>query len=150
MGKIFEISFLFITFVITSADAAIVELPLAAEGRYDVNSVHWEMDFDLGITFTEISHVYIDWSGEMMAGLAIDHTTPGPQPFPLDVGLHASLGSNPWPRLTDVYGGKQLIQSRKVLTYRVSLVYRGQPPGLTYSTARVRLRLIMLYWAVPM
>ncbi|MHC4633209.1 MAG: PEP-CTERM sorting domain-containing protein [Planctomycetota bacterium] len=64
------------------------------------------MDFDLGVTFTDISHVYIDWSGEIMAGLAVDPMRPGPQPFPLDVGLLASLGRNPGSRITDVYGGE--------------------------------------------
>jgi hypothetical protein len=106
MGKIAAISVLVVLLSITGADAAIVELPLAAEGRYDVNSGPWEMDFDLGVTFTEISYVYIDWSGEITAGLAVDPMRPGPQPFPLDVGISAYLGANPWPRLAAVYGGE--------------------------------------------
>ncbi len=106
MGKIVAISVLVVLFGITGADADIVELPLAAEGRYDVNSPHWEMDFDLGVTFTEISYVYIDWSGKIMAGLAVDPMRPGPQPFPLDVGISSYLGANPWARLAAVYGGE--------------------------------------------
>ncbi|MGB2809890.1 MAG: PEP-CTERM sorting domain-containing protein [Sedimentisphaerales bacterium] len=106
MGKIAAIISLVLLLGITVADAAIVELPLGAEGRYDANSEPWEMDFDLGVTFTDISHVYIDWSGEIMAGLAVDPMRPGPQPFPLDVGLLAYLGRNPGGRLATVMGGE--------------------------------------------
>lgn len=44
------------------AEADIFELPLAAEGEYDFQDT-WTTEFDLGVTFTEISNVYIDWSG---------------------------------------------------------------------------------------
>lgn len=106
MGKIVAISVLVVLFGITAANADIVELSLAAEGRYDDNSGPWEMDFDLGVTFTEISHVYIDWSGEITAGLATDPMIPGPQPFPCEVGISAYLGRNPGARLAAVYGGE--------------------------------------------
>ena len=43
--------------------AAIVELPLDCAGTYDPDNQYWTTDFDLGVTFTEIFHVYIDWSG---------------------------------------------------------------------------------------
>lgn len=46
-------------------NAAIVQLPLDCAGVYDFNTPPWTLDFDLGVTFTEISSVYIDWSGEM-------------------------------------------------------------------------------------
>jgi hypothetical protein len=106
MCKIASISGLVLLLSITGVYADIVELPLDCEGRYDVNSGPWEMDFDLGITFTEISHVYIDWAGEIMAGLAYNPSMPGPQPYPCDIGLIASLGRNPGARLADVYGGE--------------------------------------------
>ena len=106
MGKIAAISGLVLLLSITGVDAAIVELPLGAEGRYDVDSGSWEMDFDLGVTFTEISHVYIEWSGEITAGLATDPWVPGPQPFPCEVGISAYLGRNPGARLAAVYGGE--------------------------------------------
>jgi len=69
MRKIVAISVLVVLLSITGADADIVELPLGAEGRYDVDSGSWEMDFDLGVTFAEISNVYIDWSGTITAEL---------------------------------------------------------------------------------
>jgi hypothetical protein len=83
-----------------------VELPLNCAGIYDVNSPPWTMDFDLGVTFSKISHVYIDWSGEITAGLAVSDDDPC-NPFPLRAGISGSLGSNPWPRLTDVMGGEE-------------------------------------------
>jgi hypothetical protein len=106
MRKIAVISGLVVLLSITAVNADIVELPLDCEGRYDVDSGPWEMGFDLGVTFTEITNVYIDWSGEIMAGLATDPMRPGPQPFPCDVGLLAYLGHNPYARLTEVYGGE--------------------------------------------
>jgi hypothetical protein len=90
------------------ARADIVELPLAATGIYDHDTPQWTSDFDLGVTLTEISNVYIDWSGEIIAGLAIKYdpqTFEPSEPFPMDVGIYAFLGSNPYPRVTDVWGG---------------------------------------------
>jgi hypothetical protein len=58
-----------------------VELPLTGSaGFYDVNTPAWTMDFDLGVTFSEISHVYIDWSGEINASLTQDIGDPEPIP----------------------------------------------------------------------
>ena len=63
----------------------------------------WEKDFDLGVTFTEISHIYIDWSGGITGGLAVDdYGAPG-EPFPLDVGIIASMS---YPRLSEIWGGE--------------------------------------------
>lgn len=88
------------------ARADIVELDLFSIGcptEFDHDSPYWQTDFDMGTSFIEISHVYMDWSGEITAGLATDPTKPGPQPFPLDVGIYASLT---YPRITDVWGGE--------------------------------------------
>ncbi|MGB2809249.1 MAG: PEP-CTERM sorting domain-containing protein [Sedimentisphaerales bacterium] len=127
MGKIAAISSLVVLLVITGADAAIVELPLACEGRYDVNSGSWEMDFDLGVTFTDISHVYIDWSGEITAGLAFDHTRPGPQPFPEDIGLSAWLVSASFWRHTNVYGGAALYPEPEVFDFKSEFEVGSMP-----------------------
>ena len=64
MGKIIAIITLVVLLSIAGANADIVELPLAAEGEY-ASSETWTMDFDLGVTFLDISHVYIDWAGEI-------------------------------------------------------------------------------------
>jgi hypothetical protein len=130
MDKIAAISALVLLLGITGADAAIVELPLACEGWYDVNTPDWEMNFDLGVTFTDISHVYIDWSGEIMAGLAVDPMRPGPQPFPLDVGISAYLGANPWPRLAAVYGGEATYPEPEGFVFQSEF---GLPGATTWS-----------------
>lgn len=130
MYKIASISGLVLLLSITGVDADIVELPLDCEGRYDVNTPYWEMDFDLGITFTEISHVYIDWAGEIMAGLAYNPSMPGPQPYPCDVGIYASLGSNPYLRRITVWGGDVTYPEPQVFDFRSEFEL---PPSTTWS-----------------
>jgi hypothetical protein len=89
------------------SEAVIVELDLLSLGcptEFNLGT-SWQTDFDLGVNFIEITNVYIDWSGGITAGLAIDFDEPD-EPFPLDVGLFAFLGSNPSPRVADVWGGQ--------------------------------------------
>jgi hypothetical protein len=85
-----------------------VELPLNCTGTYDINTPYWTTDFDLGVTFSEISHVYIDWSGEITAGLAIYYTDPC-NPFPLEVGIRSAF-SFPF-RYVEVWGGEEIYPS---------------------------------------
>jgi len=97
----------------TMTNAAIVELDLFDLGcprQYDHDNStpdpsYWKSDFDLGVTLTEITNVYMDWAGEITAGLAIYDYDPG-NPFPLEVGIYASLGFNPSLRRTEVWGGE--------------------------------------------
>lgn len=84
------------------ANADIVELPLDCNRVYSSHLI-WTTDFDFGVPFTEISHVYMDWSGEITAGLAIFDTNPD-DPFPLEVGIKAYL-SSPIRARTTVWGG---------------------------------------------
>jgi hypothetical protein len=91
--------------VTTKAFAEIVTLPLNCAGRYDVNTPYWTSDFDLGVTFSEISHVYIDWSGEITGMLAVDYSGEPPYiPVPGDGGLSSYIGSYPR-RIAEVGGG---------------------------------------------
>jgi hypothetical protein len=108
-----------------SAQIVTVKFPLAAEGRYDPNSPGWQTDFDLGVRFIEISHVYMDWSGEITAGLAIDPMMPGPQPFPCDVGLIAYLGRNPGARHATVYGGEETYPDPESFDSRIEFELLG-------------------------
>lgn len=94
------------------ADAAIVHLDLLTLGcqtTYDPDSTEWTADFDLGITFSQISHVYIDWSGEIIGGLGqkydLQSGEPVGDPFPLPSGIYAYMGSNPYLRNADMFGG---------------------------------------------
>jgi hypothetical protein len=52
--------------IAAKANADIVEYELNCEGSYTV-SQNWTADFDLGIIFSEISHIYLDWSGSITA-----------------------------------------------------------------------------------
>ncbi|MHC4061528.1 MAG: PEP-CTERM sorting domain-containing protein [Planctomycetota bacterium] len=89
--------------VCSVAKADIVELALDCAGVYDANSSPWSTDFDLGVSFSEISHVYIDWSGDITGGLAVQG---GSDPFAIDVGIIAYLENPPNWRHTDVWGGE--------------------------------------------
>jgi len=124
--KVIMILLVFTLFEVGQMQADIVELPLACEGRYDPNSPVWKMDFDLGVPFTEISHVYMDWSGEIMAGLATDPTIPGPQQFPIEVGIHAYLGRNPGARFARVSGGEATYPKPESFDCRSEFQLRGK------------------------
>ena len=89
------------------ARADIVELNLFSLGcptAFDHNSPSWQTNFDLGVTFTQISHVYIDWSGEIMGRLVLAwHTPPA---YPSNEEIEAALGHYPSWRYTTALGGK--------------------------------------------
>jgi hypothetical protein len=103
-GLMMRVGGVIVMVLAATAFGDIVSMPLNCSGTYELNTF-WEYDFDFGVTFSEISNVYIDWSGEITAGRAIYYTDPC-NPFPLEVGIQASLGANPWGRLTEVYGGE--------------------------------------------
>ena len=81
------------------AGADTVQLDLLSLGcptELNSGTSYWQTNFDLGVTFTEISHVYIDWSGGITAGLVQDYNPstyePVGQPYPIDAGVYASFG----------------------------------------------------------
>ena len=91
-----------------TSEATIVELDLLSLGcptELNYDSTFWQTNFDLGVTFVEISHVYMDWSGSITAGLAIDYDNPD-EPFPLQVGLLAYLEKPPNWHYAQVWGGE--------------------------------------------
>jgi len=130
MGKIAAISVLVVLFGITGADADIVELDLfdlGCQTLYDPSSPYWSTDFDLGVTFIEISNVYIDWAGEIAAGLAIDYRNPG-EIFPEDVGISAAIGLSLSFRHTGVLErGKATYPDPEPFDYRSEFVYGTMP-----------------------
>jgi hypothetical protein len=107
--KVF-ITFLFLLAGGGVAGADIVELDLFSLGcptNFDSNSHSWSSEFDLGVQFSEITSVYIDWSGEITAGLAVEVDNPD-DPFPIDVGVFSSLGIPFDGHLTDaLWGGEE-------------------------------------------
>ena len=60
--------------------ATIVELPLDCAGTYCIG-YSWEADFDLGVEFTDISSVSIEWSGEITGGRSVYTSNPN-DPLP--------------------------------------------------------------------
>ena len=66
------------------ASGSVFEVPLACEGEYTVDQT-WTTTFDLGLGFTEISNIYIDWSGSITAELVDGY------PFVLDGQFVAKL-----------------------------------------------------------
>lgn len=106
------IIFIVLIFATTGiGEAVIVELPLDCTGTYDHDNPYWETDFDLGVEFTEISGVYIDWRGEITGGLVQNVSPitfePIGDPRPVDTGIEASLGFNPSLRITSVRCGSE-------------------------------------------
>jgi hypothetical protein len=89
-----------------SSRAVIVELDLLSLGcpTEFTSGSSWQTDFDLGVEFIEITNVYMDWSGGITAGLAID-SYHRDEPFPLDVAISAYLDM-PIDAGTSVWGGE--------------------------------------------
>jgi hypothetical protein len=86
---------------VDEAFADVVTLPLNCAGDYNVNTPRWTTNFDLGVTFSEISHVYIDWSGEINADLY-----PGnPDPIPYYGIMEADISTLSPLAFATVFGG---------------------------------------------
>ena len=115
------------------SEATIVELDLLSLGcptEFSHDSPLWQKDFDLGVKFIEITNVYMDWSGGITAGLAIDYDYPN-EPFPLDVAISAYLDM-PIDAGTSVWGERQLILIQSRLTANQILNYLDWGHGLVY------------------
>ncbi|MBN1844555.1 MAG: hypothetical protein JW810_02650 [Sedimentisphaerales bacterium] len=88
-----------------------VELDLLALGcpqEFPGSGDYWESDFDLGVAFSDISHVYIDWTGGITAGLIQNYHPqtfePVGDPFPEEVGIYVYMGWNPDGRYEEIWG----------------------------------------------
>ena len=115
----------------TLGNADIVELPVAGEGEY-ASSETWTTDFDLGVTFTEISNVYIDWSGEITGGLAINYNDPD-NPFPIDVGIGSYLERPLNWRHVSLWGGESTYPNPEPFDYLSEYIYGGMPWSELYD-----------------
>ena len=96
-----------------SIHADLVELDLLTLGcpqEFPGTWDYWQSDFDLEVEFSEISHVYIDWAGNITGGMVqMYHPQtwePIGDPFPEDVGIYASLGYNQGSRRVNLWGGQ--------------------------------------------
>ena len=67
MKKMFLLLMVLLLIMAQSALADMRTYPLNCAGTYDENSGAWIHNFDLGVAFTEITQVSIQWSGKMEA-----------------------------------------------------------------------------------
>ena len=96
---------------VVRADTVELDLfDLGCPAEFNWDTQNWQTDFDLGTGFIKITNVYMDWSGAITAGLAIqlDPVTFEPigDPFPKMVAIYAYMGRNPGARIVDVWGGE--------------------------------------------
>ena len=86
-----------LTLIAATANATIVSLDLFDLGclsSYDPDSgsdYWWTSDFDLGVSFSSISAVYVDWSGEITGGMVSKPNVNGGVPYPEDVSIYTFL-----------------------------------------------------------
>jgi hypothetical protein len=103
-----------------SAQADIVELDLLSLGcptEFNVFVDLWQADFDLGVTFSSIDHVYMRWSGEVTAGLALNTDmfgNPIGDPFNFDTGVSVNLGSTPNWYIAEILDGSDTYPNPKL------------------------------------
>jgi len=118
-----------------SCYADLVQLDLFSIGcksTYDYDSPSWTSDLDLGVTFTEISHVYIDWSGEITGGLAIDYDDPD-NPFSIDLGIGIYLESPPSWRHVSLWGGESTYPNPDPFNCQSEFIYGSMPWSELYD-----------------
>jgi hypothetical protein len=91
---------------IRAANAYIAEVNLFDLGCptvFNDDSPSWSTNLDLGITFKEISRVYIDWSGEIKGGLVARYSNPD-DTYPVSLGIRAYFES-PIGAYSESWGG---------------------------------------------
>ena len=119
-----------------------IELPLDCAGTYPGTS--WSVDFDLGVEFTDISHVYIDWSGEITAAKAVYSNNPN-DPFPIDVGIHAHIGNPPNWKHTEYWGGVSTYPNPQAFDIKSEFIYGKMPWSEIYDGKGI----ITIYYTQP-
>ena len=108
-----------------------IEFPLDCAGTYNVGQ-GWSTDFDLGVEFTDISHVYIDWEGEMTASLARFFDNPD-NLVPVDSAISAVLGEYPSWRYITIPGGESTYPSPESCNINAEFLYGSMPLSELYD-----------------
>ena len=106
--KLSGITILAILAFAVMAQADMVELNLFTLGcptTFNINSQYWETNFNLGVTFSQISNIYMDWSGEITGG-QFYNPWDNPPIFPIDIGIRADLGQYPNWRYAEIWAGE--------------------------------------------
>jgi len=95
---------------------------MGCPNHFDRDISPWSSTFDLGVIFSEIHHVYMDWSGEITSGLAIRYSNPD-EPFPKDVGLSSYLGEPFNWRYADIWGGETFYPNTESFNELVEFIH---------------------------
>jgi hypothetical protein len=61
-----SIILLAVLLIVTKANATLVEYNLNCGGSYTL-STNWTENFNLGVAFSQVSHIYLQWSGSIKA-----------------------------------------------------------------------------------
>jgi hypothetical protein len=104
--KAITVAGLFCVFI-PLAYAELFELPLDCNGSYDLDTPTWTLELDLGIQFSQINNIYIDWSGKITAEWAENNFNG--QDGPIDGRFKAKLyETTPYDSLgyAEIYAGE--------------------------------------------
>ena len=121
-------------FATLPAHADLVELDLLAIGcptYHDFDTPQWSYNFDLGVQFSNIQHVYMDWSGEITGGLA-DHIG-NLDPYPAPVYIRAVIGSPPDWMHSSVDGGWTTYPDPELFSENTEFMYETSPFYLLFD-----------------
>ena len=128
------LAFLFAFVYQVPARADIIQLDLLSLGcptEFNSNFNWWQTNFDLGVTFTQISHVYINWSGTITAGLwqslnPVTHQPVG-DPFAVNEGAYADFGIGQFSRQAVVEGGATSYPVAETFNLQSEVISRPPP-----------------------
>ena len=142
-----SISLLFVCLAVSSSSADdIVKLDLLEIGcpqELNVYDSYWTTDFDLGDTFIEITDVYMEWSGEITGGLAVDWLNPDPCPIVIGIGAYIGRPSVEW-RHTGVWGGASTYPEPQPFSCTSDLLGLYPLPELFNGTGTISLQYELL------
>jgi len=114
--------------------AALVKLDLLSLGcptTLNRDQSGWTYEFDLGVQFTEIQNVYMDWSGEITAGLVKRNDLL--DPYPEDVGLGAQIEKPFDWRYTSIWAGETLYPNPEPFNKISEFIYGSMPWSELYD-----------------
>jgi hypothetical protein len=128
------IAAVFFLVFIPLAYAETVQLDLFSVGcpsLFDPNH-YWSSDIDLGVQFSQIDSVYIDWAGEITGGLAVDYNDPE-NPYPMDVKIGSYFESAPDWRHVSVWGGSLTYPNPEPFDNLSEFIYGSMPWSELYD-----------------
>jgi hypothetical protein len=105
---------------------------LGCPTAFSHNMNRWRTDFDLDIPVSEISHVYIDWSGTFTAGLSAYNDDPC-NLIPWNTSLSANLHLENFDCFIYISGGKSTYPAPQQFAVVSPLIGGVGPPSLPFE-----------------